>query len=194
MDLILKTEDEKLIFTFDTTRWSLVHAYDELPDVTKFSDSKLDFIGLLDGNKLFLIEVKNIRDRPLMAFDGIIKKLQLDQESKYDPKNQPIVKEMLDCVKDSLLFMALHQRYDTSTTDLWTELAQLISNKKVKLIVVLCLETDADYLPKINEQKLKVLKTTIENRLKSAFSRLTDQVFLFDSRSNLPFLKISYEH
>jgi hypothetical protein len=194
MDFTLKTEDGKLIFTFDAARWSLVKAYDTLEDVSKFSDAKLDFIGLLDGEKLFLIEVKNLRDRPLTAFNDIIKRLQIDQESKYDTKNQPIVKEMLDCVKDSLLFMALHQRHQTIETDLWTELAALLKNKTVKIIVVLCLETDKEYLPKIDEQRLKVLKSHIALRLKSMFSRLTDHVFLFDSQSNSPFFRIEYQN
>lgn len=192
MDITLKTEDEKLIFTFDPARWSLVKAYDTLDDVAAFSDSKLDFIGLLDGNKLFLIKIKNLRNRPLSAFEGIIKKLQLDQDSKYDPKNQPIVKEMIDCVKDSLLFMSLRTRYETKEKVLWTELATLLANKKVKIVIVLCLEVDADYLPKIDEKKLKVIRDTIEKRLKATFSRLTDQVLLVNSRSNPPFLKISY--
>jgi hypothetical protein len=194
MDFTFKTEDGKLIFTFDPARWSLIHSYDLLPDVARFSDSKLDFIGLLDSEKLFLIEVKNLRDRPITAFKDIVKKLQIDQEAKYDTKNQPIVKEMLDCVKDSLLFMSLRERHSTTETDLWIELAALLRNKTVKIIVVLCLETDKDYLPKIDEQMLKVLKSHIVLRLKAVFSRLTDHVFVFDSKSNSPFFKIEYQN
>jgi hypothetical protein len=194
IDMTLKTEDGKLIFTFDSTRWSLVQAYDTLDDVEKFSNSKLDFIGLLDGNKLFLIEVKNFRNRPLTAFDEIVRKLQLDQESRHDPKNQPIVKEMVDCVKDSLLFMTLHTRYDTTESVLWRELAALLADKKVEIVVVLCLEMDAAYLPKIDAQKLKLIKNTIEKRLLDAFYRLTKKVFILDSQSNSPFFKIDYQN
>ena len=193
MEITLKTEDEKLIFTFDSTRWSLVKAYDTLKDVNAFSDSKVDFIGVLDENKVFLIEVKNLRNRPPNASDGIIKKLQVDEDSKYDSKNQPIIKEMLDCVKDSLLFMTLHQRYETVESDLWIKLQSFLTNKEVKIVIILCLEMDNEYLPKIDSQKLKVIRNTIEKRLKAVFSRITDQVLLIDSQSNSPFFKIKYQ-
>ena len=120
----LETEDEKLSFEFNLNRWSLVEAFDKLPDVEKYANSKVDFIGLLDTDKLFLIEVKNLRERPLHAATHIIKKLQIDYQSNYDSKNQPIVKEVIDSVKDSLLFITLQNRYALENTSLWAELAR----------------------------------------------------------------------
>lgn len=191
----LETEDEKLSFEFNLNRWSLVEAFDKLPDVEKYANSKVDFIGLLDTDKLFLIEVKNLRERPLHAATHIIKKLQIDYQSNYDSKNQPIVKEVIDSVKDSLLFITLQNRYALENTSLWAELARLATSPEVKIYAVFCLETDFEYLPNINPQKLSIIKEHILRRLQSAFERIKVTVLLIDSSkdfsSNLA-LKLNY--
>lgn len=194
MMITLFSEDGKLNFEFDNLRWSLVEAYDQLPDVQKFTDSKVDFIGLLDGHKLFLIEVKNLRDRPPTALDGLIKKMQPDDTSKYDPKNQPIVKNVVDSVKDSLLFIALHTRYTVADTVLWTTLQRHLVDAKTKVFIVLCLETDIEYLPKVNTTKLNLYKTMMLQRLKASLDKHCSDVLIVDSSNlpPLPALKINY--
>lgn len=191
----LKTEDEKLSFEFNLNRWSLVEAFDKLPDVEKHANSKVDFIGLLDTDKLFLIEVKNLRERPVQSAMHIVKKLQIDYQSNYDSKNQPIVKEVIDSVKDSLLFIALQNRYALENAALWAELARLATSSEVKIYAVFCLETDSEYLPKINPQQLSIIKEHILRRLQSAFERIKVTVLLIDSSkdfsSNLA-LKLNY--
>jgi hypothetical protein len=193
--ITLTSEDGKLQFSFDPTRWSLVETYDQLPDVQKFADSKIDFIGLLDTNKLFLIEVKNLRDRPAQAHDSLIKKMQPDDTSKYDPKNQPIIKNVVDSVKDSLLFMALHTRYAVANTVLWTEFYQLLIDPNTRIIAVLCLETDAEYLPKVDATKLKLYKTMMLQRLKASLEKYCSEILIVDSSNlpSLPALQISYK-
>ena len=190
----LTSEDGKLYFEFDTTRWSLVEAYDTLPDVQKFSDSKIDFIGLLDNDKLFLIEVKNFRNRPQAASDNLVKKLQPDDQSKYDPKNQPVIKEVVESVKDSLLFMALSSRYVVENSTLWTQFQQLLMESNTKIFTIFCLETDADYLPKIDAQKLTIYKGLMMKRLKASLNNLCTDVFIVDSTNllMLPALYIRY--
>jgi hypothetical protein len=194
MLITLTSEDGKLNLVFDTTRWSLVENYDTLPDVQKFTDSKIDFIALLDGHKLFLIEIKNLRDRPQQAIESLIKKMQPDDASKYDPKNQPIVKNMVDSVKDSLLFMALYTRYFVSNPVLWAEFQQLLANPHTRIIAVLCLETDAEYLPKVNATKLKLYKTMMLQRLKASLEKHCSDVLIVDSSNmpSLPALRINY--
>ena len=190
----LTSEDGKLHFEFNTTRWSLVEAYDILPDVQKFSDSKVDFIGLLDNDKVFLIEVKNFRNRPQAASDNLVKKLLPDDQSKYDPKNQPVIKEVVESVKDSLLFMALSSRYSVMNPVLWKQLQQLLIDANTKVFTVFCLETDTDYLPKVNAQKLIIHKGLMMNRLKASLNNLCTDVFIVDFTNllMLPALYIRY--
>ena len=190
----LTSEDGKLHFEFNTTRWSLVEAYDILPDVQKFSDSKVDFIGLLDNDKVFLIEVKNFRNRPQAASDNLVKKLQPDDQSQYDPKNQPVIKEVVESVKDSLLFMALSPRYSVENIELWTQLQQLLTKPNTKVFTVFCLETDAYYLPKVDAKKLVIYKGLMMKRLKASLNNLCTDVFIVDSTnfSVLPALHIHY--
>lgn len=183
----LTSEDGKLHFEFNTTRWSLIESYDTLPDVQKFSDSKVDFIGLLDNDKLFLIEVKNFRNRLQAASDNLVKKLLPDDQSKYDPKNQPVIKEVVESVKDSLLFMALSSRYFVDNIALWTQLQQLLIESNTKIFTVFCLETDTDYLPKVDAQKLIIHKGLMIKRLKASLNNLCTDVFIVDS-TNLPLL------
>jgi hypothetical protein len=190
----LTSEDGKLRFEFDTTRWTLIKAYDILHDVQKFSDSKVDFIGLLDNDKLVLIEVKNFRNRPYTASDNLVKKLQPDDQSKHDPKNQPVIKEVVDSVKDSLLFMALSPRYTVADTALWTQFQQLLIESKTKIFTIFCLETDADYLPKVDAKKLAVYKGLMMKRLKASLYNLCTDVFIVDSSNHMmpPALSIHY--
>ncbi len=65
----LTSEDGKLHFEFNTTRWSVVETYDTLTDVQKFSDSKVDFIGLLDDDYL-----PKVNAQKLLIYKGLMMK------------------------------------------------------------------------------------------------------------------------
>lgn len=189
------SEDQKLIFEFDTTLWTHIRNYDVDKDVQKFSNSKIDFIGVLDGKKLVLMEVKNLRDRPPQAMDNLTSKLVPDTNAKYEPKNPPIVKEIIDCVKDSLLFIALGNRYQLTDNVFWKTIQNFLFNQSTEVTLLFCFETDFDYPPKINNDKLTTYKGVILQRLKASLARLGVSVVIADSASTLSHigLKIIYK-
>lgn len=190
MTTTLNSEDGKLSFTFESERWTMIRAFDTLPDVEKYCKSKVDFIGLLDKNRLFFIEVKNLRDRPNLP---VLQHIRADDTSNYDRKNPPLVKAVVESVKDSLLFAALNARFELSEQALWQEMRSLVLSEKVQIYAVFCLETDNEY-PNLPAEKLKVHKDTILKRLKASLHNICKDVFIIDSNSKhlIPELTVSY--
>jgi len=170
-------EESGLAFTFGE-RWQ-VGKLDEHRDYrrglgTLEGSKAVDFLGILDGRELYLIEVKNFRHYRI--------------ENKERLSTGELALELAQKVRDSLA--CLIGAYHTSDEpDFWQPVVKLLCHQKRKIKIVLWLEHD---LPPSPLARQKVVQLVSKKVFKSRLTWLTSQVIL-ESRDGqrLPDLQVS---
>lgn len=129
--------------------------------IGKLEETKaVDFLGILDENELYFIEVKDFREHRIENRDRILKgELAIEVAQK--------VRDTLACIIGA---------YRTSSSpDFWQLYARLLCDTNVRINVVLWLEHD---LPSHPQQREKTRASVRGNVFKQKLNWLTGQVFV----------------
>jgi hypothetical protein len=177
--------EENLQFDFDPT-WTELVKYDEHEAIRKASGKHLtciDFLGILDNDKVVLIEVKNYKNRPPIQYASIVAKLSPDSQSTED-KEAPLIKTIVKNVRDSLLFITFFsKRNQVADAPYWAGMKQKLEDAVNQIHVVLWLELETSY-PNLPAKTLLVAKNAILNKLAQRLSWLTRNVVVADILHN----------
>lgn len=140
-------EESSLKFLFDESVWNEIIQFDTHQDYEKMkkhvgnlsiSDKDgnvfacgvkgVDFLGIYSGNKLYLIEVKNLK--------GYME----ESEERLKNSGEKLMTEIAFKVKDTL--SCIIGGYRTSNKDFWRKVMECILDEKKEIVVVLWLELD----------------------------------------------------
>jgi hypothetical protein len=140
-------EEEYLAFEFGD-RWR-VFKLDEHQDyrerIGKLDETKaVDFLGILDDNELYFIEVKDFRGHRIENKDRLLKGTlpechYLEGKCQLHKGKLPLSVELAQKVRDSVACIIGGYR-NSSQPEHWAPYAKLLHDKKTKIRVILWLE------------------------------------------------------
>lgn len=171
-------EEGNLGFEFDDRQWRVLK-FDDHPDyrkrMEKVDETKaVDFVGVLNEQELFLIEVKDFRQHRI--------------ETKEKLSSGELAVELAQKTRDSIACM-VGAYHTSSTPGDWQPFTQLLCNKDKQVKVALWLEHD---LPQHSQQRKKVLASVQTKLFKPKLAWLTRRVLVCGSqKEGLPGLRVS---
>ncbi len=151
---MMRFEEGRLAFVFDSKWRESVFKFDEHPDYKNMANSLpgtkgVDFLGILDS-EVYLIEVKNFRGYRI--------------ENKYRISNGDLLIEIGQKIKDTIACMVGSSR-SSSNTEMWQSFCDLLLDKGKKVRVILWLEEDKP--PRRNHQvSQNILRNDLKQKLK----------------------------
>lgn len=167
-----KEFDEGVIRFVFGDRW-LIRRLDNHPSyrsgIEKLDGTKaVDFVGILDENELFFMEVKDFRGHRIENRSRLRNELWIEIGQK---------------VRDSLACIIGAHRTSSSEPELWEKLNQRIHDKRKTIKVILWLEEDMVHSKAAKGRKPRL--STYQNMLKKKLRWLTTKVLVCDTADTL---------
>lgn len=183
---MIQFSESKLLFEF-TDDWSELMKYDKEVDYEKISDvvpetKAVDFIGILENDKLVFFEIKNFRKK-----DRINNDLENDEtKERLERENHnSLTIEIAQKVRDTLAGILNSARHSTHKKETWNKYLSLIQNDKKPIHVVVWVEKDKlSTRPDIFNRRRDARNGTIVQRLKTRLAWLTKQVSVMNLENN----------
>jgi hypothetical protein len=195
---MIQFSESKLLFEF-TDDWSDVMKYDEEVDYKKINDAvpetkAVDFMGVLQNDKLFFFEVKNFRkkDRANGDTENDETKERLEREN-----HNSLTIEIAQKIRDTLSGILNSARHSTNKKETWKKYLSLIQNEKKPIYVVVWVENDRlSTRPDVFNRRRDARNGTIEQRLKKRLAWLTTRVSIMNLQNNEidTFLKVKEDN
>jgi hypothetical protein len=157
-------EESRLIFQFNDD-WTDIIEFDKELEMRQCSHmaSLIDFIGVLQNDNLWLIEVKNA--------SGYMS----ENSNKLGGKDPVLSKTIALNVKDSLALIVGRGHTSVTKKEYWERISKLLTDNSKHINVLLWLEMDT--LPR--PQLLNIL-SVMKNQLSRKLNWLTPNVFVAD--------------
>jgi len=191
-----RIEEGNLAFEFGE-RWS-VFKLDEHRDyrgrIGKLTETKaVDFIGILDDNTLYFIEVKDFRNHRIANKDRLLKGKMpdcqlIEGKCQLIKGELPLPIELAQKVRDSVA--CIIGAYQSSSNPAhWTPYAKLLCQKEKQIKVILWLERDLPSHPSLIKKTRAFLKANV---FKQQLRWLTSHVRVENmEEQRLPDVKVS---
>ena len=170
-------EESSLRFEFGN-RWHVLKLDEHLDyrsRIEKLPGTKaVDFLGVLDNNTIYFVEVKNLRGHRI--------------ENKERLQDGLLVEELGQKVRDSLACIIGAHRV-SARHEIWKNFVDILYDKQKSIKVIMWLEQD---LPNHPIQQRKVLNNISSTKFKSKLAWLTPYVMVgnLDNNHVLPDVKV----
>lgn len=129
-------QESGINFEFQTPLWNVVK-YDEHLAHRKVSKvlhptKAVDFLGVYDSNKLFLIEIKNYKGHT-------------DDESTREVLQgggEELMRRIAVKVRDTIATVTNSARFSTNDEAFFTQINHLLLDDRKKIVIIVCIELD----------------------------------------------------
>ena len=170
--------ESNMRFSFDASKWSSLMQYDVQTDYKNLKNTvqqtkAVDFIGILEGEILSFIEVKNFRGH------------RIENKPRLDKGHDPLELEIAQKVRDTIAGIIAFARESTHSQEKWAKYSRFLLNPKKRIDVVLWLEEDENPVPTTLRIKRDNAKGGFfARRLKQKMKWLTPHVSVFNIADN----------
>ena len=170
--------ESNMRFSFDASKWASLMQYDVETDYKKMKDvvqetKAVDFIGILEGEILSFIEVKNFRGH------------RIENKPRLGGTDDPLELEVAQKVRDTIAGIIGAARNSTHLQENWTKYSNFLLHQKKIIHVILWLEEDNILVPTIMRTKRERARGgTLIQRLRQNMNWLTPYIFVSNIADN----------